>query len=128
MLHEPAATVAVHESVPSVTVTFPVGVPVPGADTLTVYETVTASPTMDGSGVSDVMAVTVLALLLVCESAVDALPLKVPLPVYVAVKLDVPGLVNVMSHEPAATVSVQLLVPSLTVTLPAGVPDVELTV
>ena len=35
IVHWPAATVPVHESVPSVTVTFPVGVPPPGASTVT---------------------------------------------------------------------------------------------
>jgi hypothetical protein len=38
--HCPAATVAVHELTPSVTVTFPVGVPPPGGAAVTEYTTV----------------------------------------------------------------------------------------
>jgi len=41
----------------------------------------------------------------------------------VAVKVDEPGAVNVITHEPAATVALQLLPPpSETVTVPVGVP------
>jgi hypothetical protein len=50
------------------------------------------------------------------------LPLKVLSPSYVAVKDLVPTLVKVKEHWPAATVLVQEIVPSETVTLPVGVP------
>jgi hypothetical protein len=66
--------------------------------------------------------VVVFALFTVCGSTVDTLPLKFVSPAYVAVKLFAPALVNVMVHVPAATVPVQLAVPSLTVTLPVGAP------
>ena len=53
----------VHDSVPSLTVTFPVGVPAPGASTATLYCTVTGSPTTDGSGSSELIVVVVSALM-----------------------------------------------------------------
>jgi hypothetical protein len=62
MAHWPAATVAVQLSRPSLTVTFPVAVPAPGAVAATVYWTVTGCPTTDGSGESDVIDVVVSAL------------------------------------------------------------------
>ena len=61
----PAATVPVQLCVPSLTVTFPVGVPLPGASTVTLKVTGTAWPTTEGSGVSAVIVVVVLALLTV---------------------------------------------------------------
>src|SRR5512133_262490 len=122
MVQVPAATAAVHVSVPSVTVTLPVGVPAPGAIGATVYRMVIVSPTMDGSGVSEVIVVDVLAALTVWGLVEDVLPPNTPSPAYVAAKLPVFAAVNVMVHDPAATVPVQLSVPSLTVTFPVGVP------
>ena len=62
---------------PSLIVTLPVGVPLPGALTVTLKFTVTAWPTTDGSGVSFVMFVVVSALLTWCGvPGVEALPLK----------------------------------------------------
>ena len=64
MLHWPADTAATQLSVPSLTVTLPVsGAPTaPGAFTVTLQDTVTGWPTTDGSGVSSVIVVVVLAL------------------------------------------------------------------
>src|SRR6188472_4146575 len=116
-------------SAPALTVTLPAGVPLPGASTVTLKVTGTGWPTTDGSGVSAVIVVVVLALLTVWESAADVDPLKLVSPTYVAVNVFVPALVNVRLHVPAATVPLQLSVPSLTVTLPVGVPvPGELTV
>ena len=50
------------------------------------------------------------------------LPLKFGSPAYVAVRVLAPALVKVSEHWPAATVPVHEIVPSLTVTLPVGVP------
>ena len=58
---DPTATEPKQVSTPSVTVTVPVGVPAPGASTVTSKLTVTASPVFDGSGSSEVMAVVVSA-------------------------------------------------------------------
>ncbi len=65
MLHCPAESAAVQESTPSLTVTLPVGVPVPGATMPTLQAMVTASPTNDGSGVTEVIVVVVDATLTV---------------------------------------------------------------
>jgi hypothetical protein len=119
MSHWPAATVAVHDKVPSLTVTFPVGVP---PNDVTVYCTVTDSPTTEESGESDVIDVVVSHLSTVCGSVADTLPLKSESPAYVAVSDRAPAVVRTMSHWPAATVAVQLSTPSLTVTSPVGVP------
>jgi hypothetical protein len=62
----------VHESVPSPTVTFPVGVPPPGAAAATLYWTVTAWPRFDGSGASPMIVVVVSARLTWCETTADA--------------------------------------------------------
>jgi len=70
--------------VPLRNVTVPVGVPAPGAVTVTVAVKVTACPTEDGLG-DDVTVVDVLALLTVWDTAVLVLPLKLVLPRYCAV-------------------------------------------
>jgi hypothetical protein len=57
----PAATVSVQLCVPSEIVTLPVGVPAPGATTLTLKLIVTACPATGGSGSPDVMLMEVLA-------------------------------------------------------------------
>ena len=54
--------------------------------------------------------------------AVPVLPMKLLSPAYVAVSVFEPALVDVSEQVPEATVPVQLLVPSLIVTLPVGVP------
>jgi hypothetical protein len=61
----PAAAVAEQLAVPSLTVTFPVGVPLPGAFATTLNETVTVCPTTEGSGVIELIVVIVSALLTV---------------------------------------------------------------
>ena len=79
MLHVPAATLAVQVAAEalSLIVTLPVGVPVPGLFGVTVKFTATACPGFDGSGVSAVIAVVVLALFTVCATPEEtALALK----------------------------------------------------
>ena len=77
----PAATVPVQVAVPSVTVTLPVGVPLPGEFTATPKLTRTPWPTTDGLGVCELMVVAVSAGLTVCDTAALVLPLKLfPLP------------------------------------------------
>jgi len=124
-LQLPAATDPVHVSVPSLTVTFPVGVPPVDA---TVNVTATACPTTDGSGVWPVMVVVVAAAVTVCVTPAEVLPAKLASPAYVAVRVVVPADVGVKLHVPAATVPVHVSLPSLTVTFPVGVPPVEVTV
>ena len=58
----------------------------------------------------------------VWETAMEVLPLKMPSPAYVAVINLAPGVVDIKLHIPEATVPTQVAVPSLTVTLPVGVP------
>jgi hypothetical protein len=60
-------------SVPSPTVTLPVGVPLPGALTLTVKFTVMGWLTIEGFGVWAVIVVVVLAGLTVCGIPAEAL-------------------------------------------------------
>jgi hypothetical protein len=79
-LHVPADTVPTQVSTPSLTVTLPVGVPLPGAVTETVKFTVTGCPAVEGSGLSRVIAVVVLALLTVCETPADVEARKLALP------------------------------------------------
>jgi hypothetical protein len=75
--HDPVATLAEQESPrPSLTLTLPVGLPLPGATAVTVKLMVTDCPTTDGLGVCDVIAVVVLAWLTVWDSIDEALPVK----------------------------------------------------
>jgi hypothetical protein len=124
----PAATVPVQVAVASVTVTFPVGVPLPGATGATVKVTAIAWPTTEGSGVWPVIVVAVLARLTVWAAPGDVLVVKFASPAYVAVRFFVPAEVGVSVQVPVATVPLQLAVPSLTLTLPVGVPPAEVTV
>jgi hypothetical protein len=73
----PAATVPVQFAVPSLTVTFPVGVPPPE---VTVNATAIPWPVTDGFGVWVVIAVVVLAAPTVWLTAVDVLVAKFPSP------------------------------------------------
>ena len=66
-LPAPAANVPEQFVLPSLTVTLPVGVPVPGACTVTVKFTVYACPTTDGSGVTVPIVVVVAAPFTVCD-------------------------------------------------------------
>ena len=120
----PCATVAVQLTVPSDTVTLPVGVP---PLDVTVKLIVIDWPTTDGSGTTPVMVAVVEAWFTVCATPDDVLPLKLASPPYVAVSVLAPAVVEVSAQLPAATVPTQLSVPSLTVTLPVGVPPLDVT-
>src|ERR1700756_1947129 len=72
----PLATVPLHVPVPPLTEPFPGGEPLPGALAATVYVTVYGWPTVEGSGVSPVIVVTVLAALTVWLTPVDVLAAK----------------------------------------------------
>lgn len=103
--------------------TFPVGVPAPGGAASTVKVTVTFCPTAEESGLSDVMVVVASALLTVCGTPADGpLPLKFVSPLYVAVSVFAPTDVLGRLQLVAGNVMVQLLVPSVTVIVPVGVP------
>jgi len=128
MLQLPTATVALQLCVPSLTVTVPVGVPLPGAVAATVNVKLTAWPTTDGSGVSAVIVVVVPASLTVWATPGDVLPAKFVFPAYVAMSDFAPAVVGISVQVPAPTVPTQFTVPSLTVTFPAGVPPVDVTV
>src|SRR2546425_10869657 len=84
MLQLPAATVAEQLWVPSVTVTVPVGVPLPGPVAATVNVKFTGWPSVDGFGVCPVMAVVVAAAFTVWLVPADALGAKVGSPGEVA--------------------------------------------
>src|SRR5258708_3871682 len=110
-LHCPAATAAEQLSVPSLTVTVPVKVPLPGAVGVTVHWTVYACPAFVGAEVSDapfVIVVVVFALLTVCEAPLDVLPLKLVSPPYCAVSVFGPAVVEVILHWPVATDALQV--------------------
>jgi hypothetical protein len=109
---------------PSLNCTVPVGevpVPEPGAVTLIVAVKVTKLPEIDGF-TEELTAVVVEALFTVWDTLAEVLPLKLLSPANMAVMVAEPCVVDVRSHVPAATVPVQLFVPSLTVTFPVGVP------
>src|SRR2546427_649855 len=71
---------------PSLKVTVPVGVPVPGAVAVTVAVNVTDWPETDGFG-DETTALEVLALLTVWVRLAEVLVLKLPSPLYTAVKV-----------------------------------------
>src|SRR5207302_696561 len=77
-LHVPRATAAKQVSVPSETVTLPVGVPAPGAVTATAHVTGYAWPTdvVAARAAPFVMVVVVLALLIVCGALAELLGRK----------------------------------------------------
>ena len=128
MLQVPAATLALQLCVPSLTVTVPAGVPLPGAFATTVNVKLTAWPTAEGFGVWAVIVVVVPAAFTVWDAPVDVLPAKFASPPYVAVSVLLPEEVGVRVQVPAATVPLQVAAPSVTVTLPVGVPPPEVTV
>jgi len=76
MLQLPAATLALQLWVPSLTVTLPLGVPLPGAFATTVNVKLTACPTADGFGVWAVIVVVVPAAFTVWDTPTDVLPAK----------------------------------------------------
>jgi hypothetical protein len=102
----PVTTAEQEPPVPSVTVTVPVGVPLPGEFTVTDQLTAYACPTTDGSGVSLVMVVVVFALLTVNVCAFETPP---------------SGFATVMVNVPAV---VRSLARMLAVRVVAPVPDV----
>src|SRR2546425_9028079 len=128
MLQLPTATLALQFWVPSLTVTVPVGVPLPGAVAATVNVKLTACPTAEGFGVCPVIVVVLAAAFTVWATPVDVLPIKLALPGEVAINVFAPAVVGVRVQLPAATVPTQFTVPSLTVTFPVGVPPVAVTV
>src|SRR4029077_19157783 len=116
------ATLALQLWVPSLTVTVPVGVPLPGAFGATVNVKLTAWPTADGFGAWAVIVVVVPAAFTVWPTTVDVLVAKFPSPGDLAFTLCPPAEPNAILQVPTATLALQLCVPSLTVTLPVGVP------
>jgi hypothetical protein len=110
---------------PSRKVTVPVGVPAPGAFTVTVAVSVTACPNTEGFA-EEATVVAVDALFTVSLDAADVLVLKLLSPPYTAVIEWVPtasrAVVNV-AWRAAFTVPVpRVVVPSKKVTVPVGVP------
>src|SRR5438552_1436309 len=99
MLQLPVVTLALQLWVPSLTVTVHVGAPLPGTLADTVKLKLTAWPT-----------------------AVDVLVAKFPSPGQLAVTLCAPAELNAMLQLPAATLALQLWLPSLTVTVAVVVP------
>src|SRR5947199_2968152 len=75
-----AATVALQLWVPSLTVTVPVGVPLPGAAAVTAKVKSTAWPTVDGFGDCPVIAVVVAAAFTVWLAPAEVLVAKLGLP------------------------------------------------
>src|SRR5207247_676186 len=71
---------------------------------------------------SAVMVVVVLAGFTVWLTPADVLPAKLPSVAYVAVTIRPPAALNAIVQLPAATLALQLWVPSLTVIVPVGVP------
>jgi len=105
--------------------TFPLGVPAPGAVTVTVAVNVTDCPTVEGLGLEP-NAVDVLALFTVCASPLEVLTLKFPSPPYSAVIVCDPTdkllVVRVASPVPSSVSVPNVVTPSLNVTVPLGVP------
>ena len=98
MLPPPVAVVSEQLSVPSDTVTVPVITGAPAVFvtlTLTVYDW----PTVDGSGVSEVIVVVVVLRGVTTCAAVPELVANAALPAYVAVSVFEPWLVDVNAHE-----------------------------
>jgi hypothetical protein len=107
--------------------TFPEGVPPPGAFAVTVAVKVTLWPKIDGFKL-DATAVVVSALLTVWLVPEDMLVAKQASLLYVATSVLEPAVREVSEQLPEPSVPVQVFVPSLTVTLPVGVPPVPETV
>src|SRR5512137_806007 len=119
MLQLLADTVPVQVSpAPSLTVTFPVGVPEPGEFTVTVKLIVVCSPTFDGSGDIVVILVVVSAVPTVCDLTAEVLALKFVSVANVAVRLLAPADGKVIRQLPAETVPEHVSpAPSLTLTV-----------
>src|SRR5205809_3639396 len=102
MLQLPTATLALQLCVPSLTVTVPVGVPLPGAVAVTVNVKLAAWPSADGFGVCSVMAVVVLAAFTVWAAPPEALVAKLAFPHDVATSVFAPAVVAARSQLPPA--------------------------
>jgi hypothetical protein len=114
-----------NELVPSLNVTVPVGVPVPGEVAVTVAVRVTDWPDTEGL-TDDARTVPLLALVTVCVTTPEVLVLKLLSPPYTAVMLcaDTESADVAKVVEPPLKVPVPIvLTPSLNVTVPEGVPD-----
>ena len=112
--------------VPSMNVTVPDGVPLPGGVVVTVAVKVTDPAKVEGF-VPELTLVVVLALLTVCVSVLDGgLALKLPSPPYVAVTECEPTpsdeVVKVACADPLSVPVPSVATPSLNVTVPVGVP------
>src|SRR2546430_5357566 len=118
MLQLPVTTLALQLCVPSLTVTVPVGVPLPGAFATTVNVKLTAWPTADGLGVCAVIVVVVPAAVTVWAVPADELPANVPSPAYVAVSVFSPAALRVRGEAPAAAAPAQFPLAALTLTFP----------
>lgn len=110
--------------VPSLNVTLPIGVP---EVEVTVTINVTDCPYVDGFSDEVIAEVVVIALLTLCVNTGDVLPVKFASPPYIAViewepiaKVEVAKAANPPSSMPVPSV----LVPSLNVTVPVGVPEI----
>ena len=113
-LQLPAATEATQLFTPSLTVTDPVGVPFAGADTVTEKSTVTDWPIAEGSGLSEVMLVTVAPGVAVAENK-TGLPWS---PVAVAERVFDP--VELPSVHPTSAIPLELVVALPAETLAGG--------
>ncbi len=80
ILQLPVATLALQLCVPSLTVTVPLAVPLPGALADTVNVKLTACPTAEGFGVWAVIVVVVPAAFTVWPTTVEVLVAKFPSP------------------------------------------------
>ncbi len=92
--------------------------------TTTVGAGLAAPPTAPvGARLVSARSVSAVAAFTVCAAVADALVRKLASPAYVAASVFAPGVVNVRSQVPALAAAVQdVPAPSLTVTLPLGVP------
>jgi len=125
------STVAVPEPfLPSANVTVPVGVPAPGADTVTFAVKVIGAPRAAGFALEETV-VFVPAFVTTWERVAE-LARNPDEPAYAAVMTRVPAPIDAREQapEPEESAAIVQLAPrsSLTVTAPAGVPLVALTV
>ena len=116
---------------PSLNVTFPVGVPAPGATAATVAVKVTDCPNTDGLA-EEVTVVVVLAWFTVCDTVLDVLVPKLVSPPYTAVieceATESAAVANVATPDPFSVPVPRVVAPSLNVAVPVGVPPVPVTV
>lgn len=105
-------------------VTVPLGVPAPGLTIDNAKTTLTDSPTLDGSGRSEVIEIVVFALLTVCAALPEVPGLKFSSPEYTAVRFLTPAVTKARLQEvEGKTAEHELPCPSLIRTEPVGVPE-----